>query len=191
MRFLLLLTIALFTGTYQLSAQTRELALKVNDTFTFKIGGVPSDEAAMMNQAYTIRENGTIKLAYLAELQAAGMKPSELARRIEQLYISGEIYTSPSVNITIDAGPETDRVIYVTGEVKGATGAVQYRSGITAYQAIGMAGGPTPFGKLSKVSFVRKTDSGQLFTRTLDLRTSNSPDARLELIPGDQLTVPN
>ncbi len=190
MRYLILL-LALYTGTFQLSAQTRELALKVNDTFTFKIGGVPADEAAMMNQTYTIRENGTIKLSYLPELQAAGMKPSELARKIEQLYISGEIYTNPSVNISIDTGADNSRVIYVTGEVKSPTGAVQYRSGITAFQAIGMAGGVTPFGKLGKVSFVRKTDSGQLINRTLDLRSSNSEDARLELIPGDQLTVPN
>jgi protein involved in polysaccharide export with SLBB domain len=186
-----ILALALLISAFSLHAQTRELALKAGETFNFKIGGVPSDEAAMMNQTYTIRENGTIKLSYLTELQAAGMKPSELARKIERLYIENEIYTNPSVNISIDTGKEDTRLIYVTGEVKSPTGAVPYRSNLTAYQAIGMAGGPTPFAKLSKVSFVRRSEGGQLITRILDLRSSSSPDANVEVIPGDQLTVPN
>ena len=183
--------VALMLGTFQLQAQTKELVLKAGNTFTLNISGVPTDEAVSMNHAYPIGENGTIRLSNLPEFQASGLKPSELARKIEQLYIKGEIYTNPSVNISIDAGPETSRVIYVTGEVLGHTGAVQYRSGITALQAIGMAGGPTPFAKLRKVTFIRKTDSGQLITRILDLSKSTGEDARFELIPGDQLTVPN
>ena len=72
-----------------------EPILQKGQSFGLRLTGVPSDDQTSISQTYTISDNGTIKLLYLNEMSAAGMKPSQLMRKVEQAYIC-LLYTSPS-----------------------------------------------------------------------------------------------
>jgi protein involved in polysaccharide export with SLBB domain len=82
-----------------------ELPLKANDRVTISIGGIPDSEVAQISKVYTISDNGTVNLLYIGEVRAAGLKPSTLQRTIEQTYIAREIYTRPTVTVSIDDAP--------------------------------------------------------------------------------------
>ena len=151
MKHLILALLSLLTLTQQIFAQA-ELPLRAGDQIGITVSGIPPEEAVSIKNNYRISDRGTISLLYLSDVRAAGMKPSELERIIEQLYKSKEIYTHPSVNISVDTGAVSDRIVYVNGEVT-KVGQVPFRPGLTASRALASAGGPTPFGKPSRVSW--------------------------------------
>jgi polysaccharide export outer membrane protein len=167
-------------------AQNKELPLRAGDQFGVQISGVPADEVTQISHAYRISEKGTITLLYLEEVEAAGMKPSELEHKIATLYKSKEIYTHPNITVSVDTGSkEGSRVVYVSGEVK-IPGGVAYRPGLTVGKAITSAGGPTPFGRMSKVNLKR---NGTLL-KVLNLSgKSNDGDTSIE--PEDEIIVPD
>jgi polysaccharide export outer membrane protein len=167
-------------------AQTTENRLAAGDQVGITVSGIPPEEMVAIKNTYRISDQGTISLLYLNEVRAAGMKPSELERSIEQLYKSKEIYSHPSVNVSVDAGGVTDRVVFVNGEVT-KVGPVSFRPGLTASRALAMAGGGTAFAKLSKTKLIRR---GQVI-RVLDLSRVDKPDGQIQLEPDDEIAVPD
>jgi len=185
MKTRLLLILALFSGSFA-HAQNSELALKSNDRVTITIAGIPDNEIAQINKVYTISDSGTINLAHIREVRAVGMKPSSLQKAIEQAYVSQEIYTRPSVTVSIDGGDgATQRVVYV---ISGCmrNGPVPYNSGMSLMKAIGAAGGFTPFARPSKTNIIR---NGQTMSVDLSKITKN-PASDVKLQPEDQIIVP-
>ncbi len=182
---LLLLAAALLGATFA-SAQNGELALKTGDRVTITIAGVPDNEIAQISKVYTVADNGTINLPYIREVRAQGMKPSSLQRTIEQTYVTQEIYTRPTVTVSIDAGDAaTTRMVYVVGGIKG-NGTVAYTNGMTILKAISAAGGFSPFAKPSKTKLIR---GGQTYEVNLkDISSDPSKDMKLQ--PEDQIIVP-
>ena len=68
-----------------------ETTLKAGESFGLRISGVPADEVQLVSAQYGISDAGTIRLPYLKiSIQAAGLKPSALARKIEAAYRSAE-----------------------------------------------------------------------------------------------------
>jgi polysaccharide export outer membrane protein len=167
------------------NAQNGELALKPNDRVTLSIGGIPDSEVAQIKGIYTVSDNGTINLLYIGEVRAAGMKPSALQRTIEQTYKDREIYTRPTVTVSIDGDAATARFVYVVGGIKG-NGTVPYSGSMTVLKAISAAGGFSPFAKPSKTKLIR---NGQTFEINLkDISSDPSKDMKLQ--PEDQIIVP-
>lgn len=166
-------------------AQNREIPLRSGDQIGIKVSGIPPDEVTQISQTYRVSEVGTINLLYLNEVLVAGVKPSELERKIAALYKSKEIYTHPNVSVSIDS-TGSERVIYVSGAVT-KPGPVPMRPGLTVSKAIAFAGGKTPFGKLSKVKLVR----GGRPVGQLNLERAGSPDADTLLEPEDEVVVPD
>jgi polysaccharide export outer membrane protein len=183
----LTLLIAFIVGTIASSvqAQNKEIQLKPGDQIGIRIGGVPSDEVVQISQNYRVSEQGTISLLYLDEVQAAGMKPSELQRKIEGLYKSKEIYTHPSVAVSVDTNG-TERMVTVGGAVQ-KPGPVAYRSGLNLGAAIDMAGGFTPFGDRKRVKLIR---NGKEFG-PLNLSKAANQENEMQLEPGDRIVVPD
>ncbi len=185
-----LLTLLAFLTAFAnpaVQAQNRELALQSGDKIGIQVGGIPPEDALSINHVYPIGENGSISIQYLDSVNAAGVKPSELARKIEGLFRSREIYTHPSVTVTVDAaGGDTARLIYASGEV-AKPGPVPYRAGMTVSKVITSAGGPTPFGRMKQVKLKRK---GQLI-RELNLSKAGSSDGDVLVEPEDEVVVPN
>lgn len=167
-------------------AQNRELALQPSDKISIQVGGIPPEDASSINHVYPIGEDGSINVQYLDRVNAAGSKPSELARKIEELFKAREIYTHPSVTVTVDAAGITDRLVYASGEVT-KPGPVSYRPGMTVSKTITSAGGPTPFGRMKQVKLKRK---GQLI-RELNLSKAGSSDGDVLVEPEDEVVVPN
>lgn len=185
-RILQILLLLLLVVAPQLQAQNKELPLNPGDQIGIQISGIPPEEVPQISHLYRISEQGSISLLYLNEVRAAGMKPSELERKIESLYIKGDIYTHPTISISIDSGVGTERVIYVSGAVT-KPGPVQYRQGMTVAKAVSSAGGKTPFGRLNKVKLVR----GGKPVGVLNLEKAGSADGDIPLQPEDEIVVPD
>lgn len=168
-----------------LHAQNKELPLKSGDQIGIQISGIPPEEVQQISHNYRISEQGSISLLYLDEVQASGLKPSELERKIAGLYKSKEIYTHPTISISVDT-TGTERVVTVGGAVQ-KPGPVAYRSGLNVAAAIDMAGGKTPFGNMKKVKLVR---SGKEYG-PLDLSKTSNRDNEMLLEPGDRIVVPD
>ena len=134
MKHFILVLLSLLTISHQLFAQS-EQPLRAGDQIGITVSGIPPEEAVSMKNNYRISDRGTISLLYLSDVRAAGMKPSELEKTIEQLYKSKEIYTHPSVNISVDTGAVTDRIVYVNGEVT-KVGQVPYRPRVSPPHAL-------------------------------------------------------
>lgn len=166
-------------------AQNGELALKANDRVTISIGGIPDNEVPQISKVYTISDAGTVNLLHIGEVKAAGLKPSLLQRAIEQTYVAREIYTRPTVTVSIDGDAATARMVYVISGC-ARNGPVPYSNGMTILKAVGVAGGFTPFAKPSKTKLIRNG-----ITTEVDLKNiSANPSRDIPLQPEDQIIVP-
>jgi len=183
-RLIALFVAALFGGAAQ--AQNGELALKANDRITLSIGGIPDSEVAQINKVYTVSDAGTINLLYIGEVRAAGLKPSILQRTIEQTYVTREIYTRPTVTVSIDgSGGGTERFVYVVSGTN-KNGPVPYSSSLTILKAVGIAGGFSPFAKPSKTKLIRNGTTTEVNLKDI----SANPARDIQLQPEDQIIVP-
>lgn len=183
------LTLLLVPST-PLIAQNGELPLRASDKITISIGGVPTDEAVSISKTYTISDAGSINLLHINEIKAAGMKPSQLQKRIEEAYKSAEIYTHPTVTVSMDSTADSARLVFVNGGCL-KNGPVPYRSGLTLMQAIGSAGGPTPYARTTKAQLTRTSADGKRTTTVLDLKKiTKNPTLDVQLQPDDQIIIP-
>ena len=168
-------------------AQNQELPLRNGDKIGLQVAGIPPDDAQAINHVYPIDEDGTINVLFINRIKAAGSKPSELARKIEEQFRSKEIYTHPTVTVSVDTTVSgTERLIYVSGEVT-KPGPVPYRQGMTVSKAITSSGGPTPFGRMKGVKLKR----GGKVLRELNLSKAGSSDGDVLVEPEDEIVVPN
>ncbi|MGV3662921.1 MAG: polysaccharide biosynthesis/export family protein [Prosthecobacter sp.] len=182
---LILLILAVFSMLTGVHAQNGELALKANDRVTISIGGIPDSEVAQIKNIYTVSDAGTINLLYIGEVRAAGVKPSTLQRTIEQTYISREIYTRPTVTVSIDGDAATARMVYVISGCN-KNGPVPYSPGMTILKAVGVAGGFSPFAKPSKTKLLRNGVTSEVNLKDI----SANPSRDIKLQPEDQIIVP-
>ena len=190
--FTLLLTafLALIVPVKSSFAQSGEIALQANDKVSISIGGVPADEAVSISKTYTISDAGNINLLHINEIRAAGMKPSQLQKRIEEAYKAAQIYTHPTVTVSMDSTPDGARLVFVNGGCQ-KNGPVPFRPGLTLMQAIGTAGGPTVFAKTTKTQLTRTSVSGQRSTTLHDLKKiAKDPSLDVSLQPNDQILIP-
>jgi protein involved in polysaccharide export with SLBB domain len=186
MKTLLLTFLATLLTSYSLLAQNRETPLQVGDQVGISIAGIPPEEMASIKNNYRVDDRGYISLLYLDNVRAAGLTASELARSIESLYKSKEIYTRPSVNVSVDNNDPGGRVVFVNGEVT-KVGQIPFRPGLTAAMALATAGGGTSFARLSKTKLMR---GGQVIA-ILDLSKAEKPDGQTLLQPDDYIVVPD
>lgn len=176
-------------GTSSL-AQSGEVLLQANDKVSISIAGVPNDEAVSISKTYTVSDAGSINLLHINEIRAAGMKPSQLQKRIEEAYKAAQIYTHPTVTITMDSNGVEMRLVYVVGGCQ-KNGPVPFRPGLTLMQAIGSAGGPSTFAKVTKTQLTRTSASGQRATTNHDLKKiAKDPSLDVNLQPNDQIMIP-
>lgn len=167
-------------------AQNGEIALKPNNRVSISIGGIPDNEVPQISKVYTISDNGTVNLLHIGEVRAAGLKPSSLQRAIEQTYKDREIYTRPTVTVSVNDTPGTAQLVYVVGGIKG-NGRVEYTSSLTILKAISAAGGFTPFAKPSKTKLIRNGVTTEINLKDI----SSDPSRDIQLQPEDQIIVPD
>ena len=180
--FLALFTLGVaFTGV----AQAQETVLKSGQTFALRISGVPLDEVNLVSQPFAISDLGTVKLPYLkTPIKASGMKPSTLARAIESAYKKAEIYTNPTIQISVAAGTAggAERFVSVIGEVKVPRG-VGFTTGMTMLDAIAQCSGFSDFADKKKVKLTRGDKV------TYHKLNTGDPTQNVRLQPNDIITV--
>jgi protein involved in polysaccharide export with SLBB domain len=159
-----------------------QATLRIGDPLELRVGGVPAEEQAQMNNVYTVDANGSINLPYIGKVSAQGLTPSQLARSIEQTYREKKIYTNP--NITILMQP-TSRFVNVGGSVRAPT-RVPFTEDMTLLTAINAAGGFNDFADQKHVRLLRGSQ-----VTVYDVRKfRKDPSLDVKLQPGDKVEVP-
>lgn len=167
-------------------ASAHAQAILAGQNITITIQGVPGDEAARVNSAtgYPVDQSGYIRMPYIGGVRAAGLTPNQLASSIEGAYRNAQIYTNPTIQVIATAvGAKINmQTVFVGGQVN-KTGGVEFTQGLTLYQAVQSAGGPTAFGALNRVEVLRGGEN----------RVYNLKDIKTQQIaaqPGDTIKVP-
>mgnify|MGYP002037505179 CR=1 FL=1 len=147
------------------------------------IQGVPVAEQGRINGGYPVSDKGFITMWKIGDIKVAGVVPEALARKIEAAYREAEIYTSPVIQIIADSSDNlTLHVVTVGGKVR-APGPKPFRRGMTLYQAVMSAGGPTEFGAINRVSLYR---NGKRYIYDLH----KGEHKLLKLYPRDTIDIP-
>lgn len=181
----LIALVALFSLGGRLSAQQTEEILRPGDQINLKISGVPAKDMTEISGLYTVAGDGKIRLTHIkSDIQAQGLRPSVLAKTIENAYRSAQIFTSPRITINVDGGTTSLRFVSVSGEVKG-TGDVPYRPDLTLLSAVSSRGGFTDYADVRNVKLIRGSK-----TTNHDMRAiSKNPALDVKLRPGDKILV--
>jgi len=161
----------------------QEPVLRGGQSFGLRLAGVPQDDQVSISQSYTISDGGTIKLLYIAEMKAAGLRPTQLARNIEAAYRSAQIFSKPNVVIMLGEAGAVQRYVSVLGEVN-ARRSVNYTPGLRLFDVIAQCGGFSDFANPKKVKLTR---DGKVTFHDLS-KTSNKDNVVLQ--PSDIVTVP-
>jgi len=177
---LLVLAAALVWITGHASAS--DAAFRVGDTIELRIGGVPAEETQLVTGYYTVDGEGFINLPHVGKVRAAGLGQAALQRAVEAAYRGGQIYTNPTITVTV---PTTLRFVNVSGDVRQPR-RVEYTSDLTVLGAISAAGGFTDYADQRKVRLMR---GGRV--QIVDIKAVRSnPSLDIILLPGDQIEVP-
>jgi polysaccharide export outer membrane protein len=116
-----------------LDAPEQSTTLGPGDVFHLQIVGEKD-----LPEEYQVASDGTVDLPYLQGVQAAGLEPQELARRVRELLVERQILTDPSVVVRVKE--YRSKQISVLGQVQ-RPGSFPFQPGMTLVQAISMAGG--------------------------------------------------
>jgi protein involved in polysaccharide export with SLBB domain len=95
---------SLLTGLLSLlclNALAGEAVLRPNDVVRVKISGVPLKDAKAVSGLYVIDGQGCANMLILGKIQIAGLTVSAAEAAIESAYRSEDIYTGPTITITI------------------------------------------------------------------------------------------
>ena len=159
-----------------------DAAFRVGDTIELRIGGVPAEETQLVTGSYTVDGEGFINLPHVGKVRAAGLSQAALQRAVEAAYRGGQIYTNPTITVTV---PTTLRFVNVSGDVRQPR-RVEYTSDLTVLGAISAAGGFTDYADQRKVRLMR---GGRV--QIVDIKAVRSnPSLDIILLPGDQIEVP-
>jgi polysaccharide export outer membrane protein len=133
-----------------------------------------------------VRSDGKISLDLIGDVQAAGLRPEELAHSLDQKY--AKELEKPRVSVIVRAfGGQ----VFVSGEVK-TPAAPPFAAGLTALQAISLAGGFSDKASLNDVILMR-LEGTQYHGYRLELKKALegedfTQDVRLR--PADVVFVP-
>ena len=151
--------------------------LVVGDTVTISFSGLDTPPPDLQKP---IKEDGTIDMPDIGQIQAAGKTPGELEDLIHSRYVPA-IYTH--LNVTVRT--TSDQVYFVRGEVR-QPGRLIYVGPITVTKAITSAGDFTDFANRRNVVLIRS--SGQRFKlNCVQILNGDAPDP--PVFPGDQIEV--
>lgn len=179
MRRVFVAFLVLFAAALSVHGQA---TLRPGDPVEIKIGGVPAEEQAQVNNTYTVDANGTINVPYINSVRAAGLTPAQLSRSIEEIYRSNKIFSNPNITILMQAQA---RFVNVGGAVRTPM-RVPYTEDMTLLAAINGAGGFNDFADQRKVRVLRGNT-----VQVIDIRQARRDPARdVKLQPGDRVEVP-
>jgi protein involved in polysaccharide export with SLBB domain len=158
--------------------------LRPDDKLSIKVFQFPE-----LGGDYTVSANGNISIPPIGELHAAGSSAIELSRAISDRLVKSGFSSKPGATVDV----AQSRPIYLMGDVQ-KPGEYPYRHGLTALQAISLAGGwfreiDPGLSRLGREAISIGGDAHYLATRYFQLLSQR---ARLsaELTLNGEMTVP-
>lgn len=139
------------------------------------------------NDTITVGPDGKIVLRMVGPIQAKGLTPDELANKIDDAYKTE--LRNPGAVVHLQNTPA--RRIYIQGEVSHP-GSFQIQPGMTAVQAVAMAGGMTPDAGNNAV-LIRRDACGMPEGSKIRLAAAMSNPSKgddVTLMPRDVVVVP-
>lgn len=146
----LILTL-LALGLFNLHASPIESGQAIEIT----VQGVPPSEAARLNGTYPVSDGGYITMWEVGDIRAAGVDSAVLGKRIAAAYKAAEIYTNPTFQVISDSSDIIKQQIVTIGGKVRNPGPKPYQKGMTLFEAVAAAGGPTEFGAKNRVRLYR------------------------------------
>jgi protein involved in polysaccharide export with SLBB domain len=174
------LSTLLFLASFPTSAE--EFILRPSDAIQLKIGGVPANDVKAVTGEYVIDGQGYINLPNLGRIKIAGLALSAAQTVIETGYRSHDIYTRPTITITMGT---VHRWVNVGGAIK-IPQKIAYKPDLTVLASIDAAGGFLSAADQERVRLVRADEV--MIIDTKKIRANPSLDIPLE--PGDHIEVP-
>ena len=158
------------------SSVTGLYRLRSLDPITISLLGIPEEKQLDS----VIDEKGNLSLPYIDEpVKASGLTTSELERKIQKIYMDGQIYRNITVNVLTSA-----KSYYMEGEVARPQEYSLTRR-ITLLQAIAAASGYTDFANKKNVTITR---NGKVFkVNAKDIE--KHPDWDIPIEAGDRINV--
>jgi polysaccharide export outer membrane protein len=139
------------------------------------------------NDEPTVRPDGKVTLRLIGDVQAAGLTPAEFATALDKAY-QNEL-RSPDAAVHVKNMPS--RQVFVQGQVS-KPGAFPLEPGMTALQALSVAGGITPEAAKEAI-LIRRDLCGQPHGMNVDISNAQGKVGKGEdvaLMPRDILVVP-
>lgn len=141
---------------------------------------------ATLSGPLLVRPDGKISMPLLGDVQAAGLKPMQLASQISDKL--KKFIKDPEVSVVVTT--VHNDYVYLLGEV-GKKGPVVMTPGMTLLQAISSGGGLTDFANKGKIYILRTVD-GKQNRIPVNYKKALKGDASYDvpLQPGDTIVVP-
>ncbi len=171
----------LFTSVCVAADADQSVRLRSGDSIEIRLGGVPFEEISQVTGAYTVDTSGFVNMPHIGRIKASGLTQDELQLAIEKSYRDNEIYTRPTITVSVAM---QSRFVNVGGEVRMPQ-RVSYTTDLTVLSAISAAGGFTEFASQGKVRLLR----GNTVTVIDIRRVRKDPSQDVALQPGDSIEV--
>ncbi len=147
---------------------TPDLVFAPGDTVELVFHSAPE-----LDRTATVAPDGTLRLPYIDPVPVAAATPETARLRLEAAY--GEQLVDPSLDV-LPVASKAGRV-FVGGAVR-SPGAFELEGPTDPLQALILAGGATDEAYLGEVVLMRRTGTGAMETRVIDLRAAlATPDA--------------
>ncbi len=178
----LFVALALLQSSGREAVAQADVKLRSGDFIELRIAGVPASEVSLFSTRYLIADDGTLNLPHIGKIKVSGLGITEIQSRIQNAYVSADIYTNPTVMVVVQTG---DRFITVGGDVK-SPGRVPYTNDLTLLTAINASGGFTEFANQGKVRLLRGNKGYEVDVKKI----RGNPQDDIKLLPGDKVEVP-
>jgi len=176
--------LTLFCAIAGLSGLMHADVIKPKSIIEINILGVPAKDQGNIRGTYAVNANGFIRIWPQKEIKASGLTGDALARKLESMYKSSQLFTNPTVQIMTNSSTDAlaQDMITVGGDVR-APGPKPHSRDMTLFTAVMAAGGPTEFGKVSEVNLYR---NGKRYVYNL----KNAQHKLLKIYPNDTIEIP-
>lgn len=132
------------------SAADDDTTLGVGDRFDVRVYGEQD-----LSTNYRVAQDGTIDFPYIGRIRVQGLEPPAVADLIEDHLRDGGVLVNPQVSVLVTETPS--RRISVIGAVRNP-GNYPVSPGLTALQAVGLAGGTTDLANRNGAIVTRRVE---------------------------------
>lgn len=158
--------------------------IQAGKAVSITISNVPDQDKSTINNTYPVSDSGFINMPFIGQVRAAGLRNEQLSANLQANYKHAGIYTNPTIQILTNAeNVEVDAESVTVGGQVRKPGPVAFQKGLTLWEAIQSAGGPTDFGSMKRVTLFREGKQ-----RTYDVKKPEN--MRIELQRDDTIEIP-